>query len=353
MSNAKWEPVYDLHASSKETSSVTLHYRAHVTQTTGEDWKDTELTLSTAAAQANEIPRLGIYKIKAGAPLFKRPTAFSNNQPNNAGGLFGQSAPQQAPSNNTTTFGAFGSTAPPVQGLFGARSMAQAPSQAPQFNSPQAFGFGQSRAAQPQGSTFTGTGQFGNAVYVQQQQQMAQMQSRHQDLHDRERDRERAPAFGAHAVTPLPDEGGEDGREELSGDFDVLEIGETPVALTEGTATVRSSPLSASFHVQGLANIPSDGEAHTASIASSLAFESSITRVAVPRLWTQAFLQCRVKNVSEYQLLPGYVSIFLDEGYVSKSSIGVSSSQSHDFSIFIKMIVLYRTSPLVKASSAH
>ncbi len=110
--------------------------------------------------------------------------------------------------------------------------------------------------------------------------------------------------------------------------FGGVDLGEgsSPVAIAEGTATVSTNALSASFQVQGLANIPSDGEAHTVSIASSLNFEAVVTRVAVPRLSAQVYLQCRVKNVSEYRLLPGYVSIFLDEGYVSKSVIGVSST---------------------------
>lgn len=34
-------------------------------------------------------------------------------------------------------------------------------------------------------------------------------------------------------------------------------------------------------------------------------------------------VQCEVKNTSEYRLLPGPVSVFLDDSYVSKTTIQV------------------------------
>ncbi|KDQ59015.1 hypothetical protein JAAARDRAFT_192573, partial [Jaapia argillacea MUCL 33604] len=51
--NASWEPTYDLHATTengKPSSAVSLQYRSRITQWTGEDWKDTSLTLSTSAS---------------------------------------------------------------------------------------------------------------------------------------------------------------------------------------------------------------------------------------------------------------------------------------------------------------
>ncbi|KDQ59016.1 hypothetical protein JAAARDRAFT_206003, partial [Jaapia argillacea MUCL 33604] len=66
--------------------------------------------------------------------------------------------------------------------------------------------------------------------------------------------------------------------------------------------------------------IPSDGEAHQVSVAV-LAFDAKVTHVTIPRISAVAYLQCEVKNASEYRLLPGPVSVFLDESYVSKTSI--------------------------------
>lgn len=322
VSNAKWEPVYDLHASTKETKSVVLHYRAHIVQTTGEDWKETELTLSTTAALTNEIPRLGVYQIKAGDHPFKK---FNAPQPPVS--LFGSTAPTQA-IRGTGGFGAFG--APASAGtLFGA-----APSQTQ--TSDRVFGFGNAQTAPVVSGGLFGMAQPIQPPQFQQMPQYTQQQQSQQqaafstvpvasDERFRERERERVERSDptAQVGVPFPDENTVD---EFTGDYSVVDFGpgELPVAIVEGTATIRTSPLSAQFLVQGLANIPSDGEAHTVSIASSLTFDAVVTRVAVPRLRAQVYLQSRVKNVSEYRLLPGSVSIFLDEGYVSKSSIGVS-----------------------------
>ena len=75
VSNARWTPQYDLRASissdpvvdpakkgtvdANAASSVVLHYRASISQSTGEDWSNVELTLSTASPQqGTNIPTL-------------------------------------------------------------------------------------------------------------------------------------------------------------------------------------------------------------------------------------------------------------------------------------------------------
>lgn len=50
VSRTGWQPAYDLRASS-DLKGVELTYRARVWQQTGEDWKDVDLVLSTAAPQ--------------------------------------------------------------------------------------------------------------------------------------------------------------------------------------------------------------------------------------------------------------------------------------------------------------
>ncbi|KZT61867.1 hypothetical protein CALCODRAFT_463674 [Calocera cornea HHB12733] len=65
VSNADWQPLYDLRATvdssskSANTTSISLNYRASITQTTGEDWKDVNLVLSTSSPLTGaEIPTL-------------------------------------------------------------------------------------------------------------------------------------------------------------------------------------------------------------------------------------------------------------------------------------------------------
>lgn len=77
---AVWEPSYDLHASTEDgrpSSAVTLYYRARITQSTGEDWKDTALTLSTSAsdASAKGVPVLQSLRV-----TYAQPQHFTTTQ---------------------------------------------------------------------------------------------------------------------------------------------------------------------------------------------------------------------------------------------------------------------------------
>lgn len=86
VARASWEPNYDLHATAANgppSSSVIVHYRARVLQSTGEDWKDTILTLSTASSDANSmgVPYLKELHVKPYmTPRFGNPFGASNNQ---------------------------------------------------------------------------------------------------------------------------------------------------------------------------------------------------------------------------------------------------------------------------------
>lgn len=57
--NARWNPTYDLHATSttdgRPSSSVFLHYRVHLSQSTGEHWTDAKLILSTTATDSLNV----------------------------------------------------------------------------------------------------------------------------------------------------------------------------------------------------------------------------------------------------------------------------------------------------------
>lgn len=77
--NVRWTPTYDLHANSSNgppSSSVSLHYRVHLTQSTGENWNDTSLILSTTAtdylnAGIPEPPSLAIQATANFKPSFR------------------------------------------------------------------------------------------------------------------------------------------------------------------------------------------------------------------------------------------------------------------------------------------
>ena len=56
VNSATWRPQYKLRAGTKVADPVTVEYLAGVTQTTGEDWVNAELTLSTAQPLLNAAP---------------------------------------------------------------------------------------------------------------------------------------------------------------------------------------------------------------------------------------------------------------------------------------------------------
>ena len=272
-----------------------MNYRATVNQRTGEDWSGAELTLTTASASLNIIPKLPTYEITE-----KMPGGFVTNGSRPpmpvSGGLFGNT-PATALFGSAAFGQAFPSQAqnpPPGSALFGA-STTQA---TPQTQTQQ----GDSAQTQPQRSR----GLFG-------QTQQAQ------------------PA----GFTPI---------QPFSSSFTTAS-GQTsdsqaPVSLTENTATIRTNTISESYVVQGTASVPSDGQDHIVSI-SSFEAETDITRVAVPRLRADVFLQCKIKNTSKYRLLDGVVRVFLDDDYVSTVTIPVSLLGLHFLSLLNLFLLLY------------
>ncbi|CAE6433627.1 unnamed protein product [Rhizoctonia solani] len=77
VSDASWTPIYDVRASIAnnpgESSTVALHYRASITQSTGENWPDIALTLSTASPQlGTNMPKIGSWTIGPPPPPMRR-----------------------------------------------------------------------------------------------------------------------------------------------------------------------------------------------------------------------------------------------------------------------------------------
>ncbi|CAK5280711.1 unnamed protein product [Mycena citricolor] len=238
VANAAWDSAYELHSTTtngKPESAVSLHYRARIVQSTGEDWTDTALTLSTVAASTvvKDIPLLRPIKIQAqarGGGLFSNNnhTGFKNQLPqassNNMGpqALFGQRPPQQAPS-GTSIFGSAGG------GLFGS---SQAPAQQQQQHPATGAAFG----------AFGGGGTTTLATAA-------------------------APADGDIEVGP-------------SEDFEEIAI---PDVQSGPTTIVSETPLAMTYAVDGNTTVPSDGTAHQVSIAI-LPFEAKISHICTPRI---------------------------------------------------------------------
>ncbi|KAI0042807.1 hypothetical protein FA95DRAFT_1563923 [Auriscalpium vulgare] len=220
--NASWAPVYELHATTEDgqhTSTVSLHYRARITQSTGEDWNDVSLTLSTAEMDltSQTIPELFPTRIRPPVLPVKSPVKHKSMR------LSSVSRPP----------------APSVR-------------------------------------------------------------------------------YRKMAITEASEVAASEEEEE---DWDGAEDDFTPAPFTlPAAAIVKESILSVTYSVDGASSVASDSTAHQVSVAH-LTFESVVTYVAVPKAKAVTYLQANVKNTSDYRLLPGPVHVFVDDSFVSQTSI--------------------------------
>ncbi|KAI0788235.1 hypothetical protein C8Q74DRAFT_1195353 [Fomes fomentarius] len=250
VTGVRWQPHYDLHATTsddgKPSSQVNLLYCANISQSTGEDWNDTVLTLSTANSQALE--NLSVPKV---LPLKVSPV----HEP----------------------YSVVGGAAPPASIPRPTRRVLPTPSV---------------------------------ALY-----EMRTASFEQQD-----------PEYGFASV------------EHTEADFG------------QGTSVDRS-PLSLAYRVEGKVSLPTDGLAHKVSIAV-LEFSAELKYVCVPNKTTSAFIEGTVKNTSEYELLAGPVSVFMDDGFITKTSLGLIGVDE-SFECVLGIDTALKVSFVQKSHTAH
>ena len=71
--------------------------------------------------------------------------------------------------------------------------------------------------------------------------------------------------------------------------------------------------LALAYRVEGDVTLASDGLAHRLAIAM-LEFKADLKGVCAPRVNTAVLIEASAKNTSEYELLAGPVSVFMDGG---------------------------------------
>ncbi|KAJ3526070.1 hypothetical protein NMY22_g10322 [Coprinellus aureogranulatus] len=84
--------------------------------------------------------------------------------------------------------------------------------------------------------------------------------------------------------------------------------------------------VNATFRVPGLISIPSDGVAHNVTIVT-LKPEAKLSWVTAPSVHTRVHLTTFITNTSEYTLLAGTSSVYVDGSFISKSSVPLVSPQ--------------------------
>ena len=247
MDEVTWKPIYDLHAISldgKTSSEVSLIYCANVTQSTGEDWNNVNLTLNTASSQARRhlsVPAVQPIRCVTKEQFPQAPTP-----------IFDSGVSQTHLRNPLLQ-----RDSDAMRYMFRPTNAIAAPAPVGQFHE------------RVRSTTFA------------------------------------TPDQSPHIPSFLTADTGTEWE-------------------STGTALDRH-PLSTMYNVKGPVSVLSDRVAHRFAVAA-LGFTAELRYVCAPRKSSAAFIEARIKNTSEYELLPGPVSVFMDEGFVTQTSLGVSMS---------------------------
>ncbi|KAJ7064632.1 hypothetical protein C8F01DRAFT_1127536 [Mycena amicta] len=114
-------------------------------------------------------------------------------------------------------------------------------------------------------------------------------------------------------------------------DMEVGGGGRDPMSFLGASVTSKGN-VSATFRVPGRVSIPSDGEAHNFTIVE-LSLKATMSWVTVPKVDTKAHITARITNASDYTLLAGVASVYVDGSFISRSEVpAVSPKESFDSS---------------------
>ena len=103
--------------------------------------------------------------------------------------------------------------------------------------------------------------------------------------------------------------------------------------MTVKNSSVDKNIYSAVFLLSGVKDIASDKQEHQVTIAT-FELPSEFAYVSIPKLQPKAFLNAKVSNKTDYTLLPGSTSVFLDNTFVSKGNMElVAPGQSFETSL--------------------
>ncbi len=131
--------------------------------------------------------------------------------------------------------------------------------------------------------------------------------------------------------------------------------GEMYAELSEaaGAATVEGSGPAVNFVIPRTLLVPSNAKEKITTSIASIVMESDSYRVAVPMLTDKIFIQSKVKNTSEFILLPGHGSIFYGSDYVGKTYLAtVTPNETFEVNLGIdEMMSATRT--LVKKQTGN
>lgn len=111
------------------------------------------------------------------------------------------------------------------------------------------------------------------------------------------------------------------------------------------------SGVNATFRVPGTITVPTDGTAHNVTVAQ-LELDAAMSWISIPKIDSKTHLKAKIKNASEYTLLAGSASVYVDGSFISRSKVPlVSPQESFDCPLGLDQSVRVVYHPLSKKVS--
>jgi len=84
--------------------------------------------------------------------------------------------------------------------------------------------------------------------------------------------------------------------------------------------------INATFRVPRVSTVPTDGTSHNVTVVK-LDLDAIMSWVAIPKVDAKTHLQAKITNASDYTLLPGTASIYVDGSFIAKTQLPIVSPQ--------------------------
>ncbi|KAJ6588623.1 hypothetical protein B0H19DRAFT_923139 [Mycena capillaripes] len=124
-----------------------------------------------------------------------------------------------------------------------------------------------------------------------------------------------------------------------------------PEMAIEEAAVTSTGNVSATFRVPGLVTIPCDNAAHNFTIVE-LRPKATMSWVAVPKREAKTHLTAHITNASEYTLLSGTASVYVDGSFIARSAVPtVSPQESFDCPLGLDPSIRITYHPIIKKIS--
>jgi uncharacterized protein (TIGR02231 family) len=102
----------------------------------------------------------------------------------------------------------------------------------------------------------------------------------------------------------------------------------------EYQAEIDSKGVAINYSISQKTDIPSTKEQTKVTISTGIKFDPALSWAIVPRYNTSSFLKGKIKNNSNFTLLPGKISLFVNDSFIGKSNIElINPNQEFELSL--------------------